>query len=216
MGQEICTIMDNNQAKALADTYSFIEKTSQFPWDDFFRVLILIAVISILVFVFMIFIFKRIDKKKSLEKESELNKDRLITELAADIPAIVRVVERMAENQQDLIYRVKGYINQERLNIISRRYIEGFVMRCQLIDNLDELQREFDEMLKDFELEVVEPKVFRDYIRDSGIEIDVLQTIHGKDFKPYALEKALGIVFDNAVAESIRASKKLSLVEVEK
>jgi hypothetical protein len=201
--------MEQRNVKTVQDVADKVLEASQFGWDSFTRLLILIFIIAGITLLFL-YLYVHWKRKTSRPR----TKDPHLSVLASGIPDILNIIEKMAEYQQETVYRIMGYISQERLGYISRRYIKGFINFCTINHSLDDVQQEFDGLIDDISREAVDHKTFKDYIRDCGLIVDVLQTVKEDNFSAYQLQKTMESQINSAVAEAIKESKKLSFVEV--
>lgn len=201
--------MEQGNVKTVQDVADKVLEASQFGWDSFTRLLILIIIIAGITLL-SLYLYVHWKRKTSPPRTN----DPHLSVLASGIPDILKIIEKMAEYQQETVYRIMGYISQERLGYISRRYIKGFINFCIINHNLDDVQQEFDGLIDDISREAVDHKTFKDYIRDCGLIVDVLQTVKEDNFSPYQLQKTMESQINSAVAEAIKESKKLSFVEV--
>lgn len=192
------------------DVIDGLTAAAQFDWASFLRLVILIMVITAVALLFLFLYIKW--RKKSATKAHSI--DTSVSDLVSDLPSILRIIERMAEYQQETVYRIMGYISQERLGIISKRYIQGFVEFIKHHRDQDVIQREFDALIFDISHETVSPKVFLDYIHTSGVVLDVLGAAEDENFSMYKLQKVLETTVSDAVGDAIKESKKVSFVEV--
>lgn len=192
------------------DVIDGLTAAAQFDWASFLRLVILIMIITAVALLFLFLYMKW--RKRSANKAHPV--DTSVSDLVSDLPSILRIIERMAEYQQETVYRIMGYISQERLGIITKRYIQGFVEFVKHHKDPDMIQREFDALVSDISHETVSPKVFVDYIHGSGVVLDVLCAAEDVCFSTYKLQKVLETTVGAAVGDAIKESKKVSFVEV--
>ena len=196
--------------KRVKDVIDGLNTAAQFDWASFARLIILILVIGI-VFLVAIYFYLHIKRKISHKYEAS---DSHVADLVSDIPNILKIIEKMNEAQQETVYRILGYISQERLGKIIKRYSHGFAHFCKLNEEPDAVQKEFEWLVNDISTEVVESNVFKRYVENCGVLVDILSITSDRDFSVYQLEKLLEKNFLSAVGEAIKESKKVSFVEV--
>jgi hypothetical protein len=200
------------QEKKIIDSKDIIntmETVAQFEWSAFLRwiiVLILLFIFSLVI----LYLFIRL-KRKTNFKEDKKEIDNIIS----DIPTIINIVEKMKDIQQETVYRIMGYISQARLEIIVKRYARGFILFCEInCGKDDEISKEFDCLIDDISHEVVEKNVYKEYMRQSRLLVDIHTMLKNEDCSFYSLEKRIIFVIQQAIGEAIKTSKKVSYVEV--
>jgi hypothetical protein len=202
--------MKEQDTKLALDLSDKIFEASHFGWDSFLRLMILILILTA---IGVLFLYIYIQWKRKFLHQTR-TADPSISSLASGIPDILKIVEKMAEYQQETVYRIMGYISQERLGYISRRYVRGFVSFCQINNSIDDIQKEFDDMLEDIAREAVDHKTFKNYMKECGLILDIIQDVESQTFSPYQLQKKIEHQVLQGVAEAIKESKKISFVEV--
>lgn len=181
---------------------TLVNASETLSWSGILKFLILLIFTAVIILgVFYIIL-------KYFKKQPNRNEPLL------QLPNILSIIEKMEENQKETIYRIMGYISQERLEIIIKRYVTGYVYFCRMEDHIDKIKTYFDYMVNDISHEVVDKRIFKSTINESKIINDVVSMVENDNYSDYDLQKIIEESINNAVGAAIKSSKKLSYVEV--
>jgi hypothetical protein len=183
---------------------------SNFSWESFFRLLILILICSLVGFLFL---FSYLSwKRKSDNKQIDFKNS--IVDLVSDIPNILKIIEKLLDNQQELTSKIMGYPSIDRFMNIAKEYIKKFLYFCLLHKNTDDIKREFDHIIDSLSKETIDATLFKEMITSVHVIDKLLEVVSKNEYSEYVFERLLEDYIMISIQEVLKKNKKVNFVEV--
>jgi len=190
----------------IKDTMSFTKEVATFDWYSFLRLLIIIVIVVLICYSFLYIYYKFFLKKKEC--------DNNLVDVLGEIKILIDTINKILDFNEEIVNKVISRISVERLKIIIKRYVFGFLYFCLDSKNIQDIEREFDKMLVDIARETIDANTFINYIDFTEYLNKLIQEFNNNTIKQnfYKLEKELNSLIEKALKKTITECKNANYI----
>ncbi len=190
----------------IKDTISFTKEVARFDWHSFLRLLIIIVIVVLICYSFLYIYYKFFLKKKEC--------DNNLVDVLGEIKILIDTINKILDFNEEIVNKVISRISVERLKIIIKRYVFGFLYFCLDSKNIQDIEREFDKMLVDIARETIDANTFINYIDFTEYLNKLTQEFNNNTIKQnfYKLEKELNSLIEKALKKTITECKNANYI----
>jgi len=190
----------------IKDTMLFTKEVARFDWHSFLRLLIIIVIVVLICYSFLYIYYKFFLKKKEC--------DNNLVDVLGEIKILIDTINKILDFNEEIVNKVISRISVERLKIIIKRYVFGFLYFCLDSKNIQDIEREFDKMLVDIARETIDANTFINYIDFTEYLNKLTQEFNNNTIKQnfYKLEKELNSLIEKALKKTITECKNANYI----